>query len=73
MSTVSPLVFSLLEVVASPEGDQVGIVSGGGVRDASGTSYVGVAELVGKALELIGRELIVIPQDVVVGGATRTL
>ena len=61
ISTVSPLVLPLLEVVASPEGHQVGIVSGGGVRDAAGTSDIGVAELVGEALELICCKLIVIP------------
>ena len=48
-------------MVASSEGDQVGIVGGGGVRDTAGTSDVGVAELVGETLELIGREVIVIP------------
>ena len=71
--SASPLVLSLLEVVASPEGDQVGVVGGGGVRDTSGAPDVGVAQLVGEALQLVGRELVVVPQDVVVGGATRAL
>lgn len=32
-----------------------------------------MAQLVGEELELIGREAVVIPQDVVVGGATGSL
>ena len=68
-----PLVFSLLEVVSSPESDKVGVVGGGGVGDAAGTADVGVAELVGETLKLIGCELIVVPQDMIVGGTTGTL
>ena len=68
-----PLVLPLLEVVACPEGDQVGVVGGGGVGDAAGAADVGVAELVGEALELIGVEVVVVPEHVVMGGAARAL
>ena len=37
------------------------IVGGGGVRDTSGAADVGVAQLVGEALKLVCRELIVVP------------
>ena len=60
-------------MVASSESHQVGIVGGGGVRDTAGTSDVGVAQLVREALKLVGRELVVVPQDMVVGGTTGTL
>ena len=60
-------------MVSSPESDKVGIVGGGGVGDAAGTADVGVAELVGETLKLIGCELIVVPQDMIVGGTTGTL
>ena len=48
-------------MVPSSEGDQVGIVGGGGVRDTAGTSDVGVAQLVGEALKLVSCEFIVVP------------
>lgn len=68
-----PLVFTLLEVVPCPEGHQVGIVCGGGVRDAPCAAHISVAELVGETLQLIGCEVIIIPQDMVVGGAAGAL
>ena len=51
----------------------MGVVGGGGVGDAAGAADVGVAELVGEALELVSVEVVVVPEDVVVGGAARAL
>ena len=51
----------------------MGVVCGGGVRDAAGTAHVGVAELVGEALELVCSEVVVVPEDVVVGGSAGAL
>ena len=56
-----PIVFLLHQVVASPEGHQMGVVGGGGDGDRAGTSHVGVAQLVGQDLELVGVEAVVIP------------
>jgi hypothetical protein len=56
------------QVVPGPEGHQVSIVrwcwDGHGAR----TPHVGVTQLVGEDLQLIGGESIVIPKDMVVGG-----
>ena len=60
-------------MVASTEGHQVGVVGWRGDGDGAGTAHVGVAQLVGEQLELIGREAVVVPQDVVVGGPTGPL
>ena len=49
------------------------IVGGGWVGYAAGTANVRVAQLVGEALQLICRELIVVPQHVVVGGTAGAL
>ena len=51
----------------------MGVVGRGGVGDAAGAADVGVAELVGEALELVSVEVVVVPEDVVVGGAARAL
>lgn len=49
------------------------IVSRGGDGDTAGTADVGVTQLVGQRLELVRVEPVVIPQDVVVRGATGAL
>lgn len=69
----SPVVLLVHQVVARTKGHQVGIV--GRRRDGDGAcaAYVGVAQLVGEQLELIGRETVVVPQHMVVGGTTRAL
>ena len=53
-------------VVARAERDQMGVVGGGGYRDASRAPHVRVAQLVGEHLQLIGAEVVVVPQHVVV-------
>lgn len=59
--------FLIHQVVPGPEGHQVSIVcwrrDGYGARAA----HVGVTQLVGENLQLIGRETIVIPKHVIVG------
>lgn len=63
----SPIVLFIHQVVPGPEGHQVSIVcwrrNGHGARAA----HVGVTQLVGENLQLIGRETIVIPKHVIVG------
>lgn len=49
------------------------IVSRGGDGDTAGTADVGVTQLVGQRLELVRVEPVVVPQDVVVRGATGAL
>lgn len=49
------------------------IVSRGGDGDTAGTADIGVTQLVGQRLELVRVEPVVVPQDVVVRGATGAL
>ena len=65
--------FFVHQVVPGPEGHQVSIVRWG--RDGHGTraAHVGVTQLVGEDLQLVGGEAIVIPQHVVVGGPACSL
>ena len=49
------------------------IVRRGGKGHAPGTPYVGVAELIGQALQLVRCEVIIVPQDVVMGRPARAL
>lgn len=59
--------FFVHQVVPGPEGHQVGVVCWR--RDGHGAcaAHVGVTQLVGEDLQLIGRETIVIPKHVIVG------
>lgn len=59
--------FFVHQVVPGPEGHQVGIVCWR--RDGHGAcaAHIGVTQLVGENLQLIGRETIVIPKHVIVG------
>ena len=68
-----PLVLPLLEVVASSKGHQMSVVGRGRVGDGASAADVRVAQLVGEALEFICREVVVVPQDVVVRGSTGAL
>ena len=61
------------QVVACPEGHQAGVVGWRGDGDGAGAAHVGVAQLVGEQLQLVRREAVVIPQDVVVGGPAGAL
>ena len=61
------------QVVAGAEGHQVGVVGRRWDGDGPRAADVGVAQLVGEELELVGGETVVVPQDVVVGRPTRTL
>lgn len=68
-----PVVLFVHQVVPSPEGHQVGVVGRCWDGDGARAADVGVAQLVGEKLEIICSETVVIPQNVVVGGTTRTL
>jgi len=61
------------QMVAGTEGHQVGVVGWRGDGDRAGAAHVGVAQLVGEQLELVGGETIVVPQHVVVGGPAGAL
>lgn len=62
-----PVMFFVHQVVPGAEGHQVSVVcrrrDGHGARAA----HVGVTQLVGEDLQLVGRETIVVPKHVVVG------
>ena len=49
------------------------VVGRGRIGDGASAAYVRVAQLVGETLELICRETVVIPQDVVVRRSTGSL
>ncbi len=53
-------------MVAGTERHKPGIVGWCGDRDGAGAAHIGVAELVSQQLQFIGRETVVIPQDVIV-------
>lgn len=61
------------EVEASTGGNQVGIVGGGNHGDGAGTAGKRVAEVIGEGLQLVGLELVVIVDNVVVGGTAGSL
>lgn len=71
--THTPVVFFVHQVVTGAERHQVGVV--GRCRDGDGAraAHVRVAQLVGEQLELVAAEAVVVPQDVVVGGAAGAL
>lgn len=67
MASFGTVMFFVHQVVPGPEGHQVGIVCWR--RDGHGAcaAHIGVTQLVGENLQLIGRETIVIPKHVIVG------
>ena len=60
-------------MVPRPECYQMGIVSRGWDTDRASAPHVGMTELVGELLELIGIKVVVIPQHMVVAGAAGAL
>ena len=65
--------FFLNQVIASSESNKMGIV--GRCRNGNGTSTadVSVAELIGETLQLVGVEVIVVPENMVMAWTARTL
>ena len=61
------------EVIARPEGDEVGVVGGRGDGHGAGAAHVRVAQLVGQHLKVVRAERVVVPQHVVVRRTTRAL
>lgn len=59
--------FFVHQVVPGPEGHQVGIVCWRRDGHRARAAHIGVTQLVGENLQLIGRETIVIPKHVIVG------
>lgn len=54
------------EVISGTERHQMGVISGCGNGNRSGASDVSVTQLVGQALQVISREHVVVPKDVIV-------
>lgn len=73
MASFSTVVLLVHQVVPGPEGHQVSIVRRR--RDGHGAcaAHVGVTQLVGEDLQLVGGEAIVIPKHVVVRGPACSL
>ena len=74
--TLSTVRLLLHEVVAGPEGHEVGVVGGGGDGDGPCAAHVGVAQLVGQLLQLVRAQAVVVPEAAVVaraGGALDAL
>ena len=55
------------------ESHEMSVVCGCWDRDRPGAPHVGVAQLVGQLLQLVGIEMIVVPEDVVVAGTRGAL
>ena len=71
--SLAAVVVLLDEMVAGAEGDQVSIVGGRRYAHTARASHVRVAQLIGERLELVGREVVVVPEDVVVRGPAGAL
>ena len=73
MRSLSRVVVLLHQVVPRPERHQMGVVSGSWDTNRASAAHVGMTELVGELLELIGIKVVVIPQHVVVAGSAGAL
>lgn len=60
-------------MVSGPERHQVGVICGGRYRYAPGTPDVSVAHLISEHLQLISREVVVVPENMIVAGSTCAL
>ena len=69
----SPVVLFLYQMIPGPEGDKMGVVGGRRDGDRSRASHVRVTQLIGQNLKLVGVEVVVVPQYVIMRGTTRTL
>lgn len=67
------IVILLYQVVPSSKRDQMRVVRRRRYRHTSRASNIRVAELVGQRLQLVGREMIIVPQNVVVRRPARAL
>lgn len=61
------------EMIASPEGNQMSIVSWSRYGDRAGTPDIGVTQLISETLKLITVKVVVIPQHMVMAGSAGTL
>lgn len=66
VAAFTAVVLFLDEVISSAEGHQVRIVGRSGDGDGASAAHIRVAQLVGQALQFIRRELVVVPEHVVV-------
>ena len=68
-----PVVLLLDEVIARAEGDEMRVVGRRRDGDAARAAHVRVTQLIRQHLQLVGVEVIVVPQHVVVRRARRAL
>ena len=68
-----PVVLLLDEVIARAEGDEMRVVGRRRDGDATRAAHVGVTQLIRQHLQLVGVEVIVVPQHVVVRRTRRAL
>lgn len=61
-----PVVLFVHQVITGPEGHQVGVVGRRRDGDGARAAHVGVTQLVGEDLQLVRREVVVVPEHVVV-------
>lgn len=66
LTSFPTVVLAIDQVVTSTEGDEVSVVGRSGNRDRASAADVGVAHLVSELLQLIGAEVVVVPQNMVV-------
>ena len=65
--------FLLNQVVACSESDEMCVVGRCGDGDAARAADVGVAQLVGQHLQLVGVEVVIVPQHMIMRRARRAL
>ena len=66
MVAFEPVVFLLNKMVARAEGDEMCVVGRSWDGHTARAPHVRVTQLVGKHLQLVGVEVVVVPQNVVV-------
>lgn len=69
----STAILTWAKVEASTEGNQMGVVGGWDHRDGASAAGKGVAELVAEELQFVGLELVVVIDNMVMGGTGSSL
>ena len=71
--TFATVVIFLDQMVAGSERHEVSVVGGRRYGHAARASHIGVTQLIGERLQFVGREMIVVPQYVIVRGTRGAL
>jgi hypothetical protein len=64
---------AVLDIDATPEGSQMGIVGGCGVRHGASTAGEQMAQVVGHLFGFVVGQIVLVPETVVLGGPSRAL